>query len=86
MVDIPCRSTPPLSANHLYPRKFCNLENLKDNTIIVLSKMELTKKAAIPKKNQPGCLFFDDVSINIITSTAATSKIVSKKIKLELGM
>lgn len=82
MVDIPCRSTPPLSANHLYPRKFCNLENLKDNTIIVLSKMELTKKAAIPKKNHDD----DDVSINIITSTAATSKIVSKKIKLELGM
>ena len=48
--------------------------------------MELTKKAAIPKKNQPGFLFFDDVSINVITSTAATSKIVSKKIKLELGM
>ena len=44
--------------------------------------MELTKKAAIPKKNQPGFLFFDDVSINIIASTAATCKIVTKKIKV----
>lgn len=81
MVDIPCRSTPPLSANHLYPRKFCNLENLKDNTIIVLSKMELTKKAAIPKK-KTWLSIFDDVSINIIASTATTCKILTKKIKV----
>lgn len=78
MVDIPCRSTPPLSANHLYPRKFCNLENLKGYRPVKNG----TNQESSDSKKTAWLSIFDDVSINIIASTAATCKIVTKKIKV----